>query len=153
MSEHSLYCSCIGSSRDNLTIPTSGGVAGDFVIPMEMVLNKLKSEFSFARHLYFEYLTKEPDYELLHDSCFSELFNDELLGIDVEKLRTAFGACFSILDKIGIAICELFDLYPPNRQVYFQGFWQLDQNNKRELFNQITSPGLLALYMHRNRFK
>jgi tetratricopeptide (TPR) repeat protein len=146
LSEHGLYCACAGSSRDNLTIPTSGGIVGDFVIPMEMVLNRLKSEFSFARHLYFEYLTTEQDYELLHDSCFSELFNDELLGIDVEKLRTSFRSCFGILDKIGIAICELFDLYPPNGTVYFQSFWQLDRDNRREKFNSHKSPGLLALY-------
>lgn len=87
-----------------------------------MVLNRLKLEFSFARRLYFEYLAEEQDYELLHDSCFSELFNDELFVIDVEKLRTACRS-FGILDKIGIAICELFDLYPPNGTVYFQSFW------------------------------
>lgn len=146
LSEHGLYCACTGSSRDNLTIPTTGGVVGDFVIPMEMVLNRIKSEFSFARHLFFEYLTIDIDYELLHDSCFSELFNDEMLGIDVEKLRTAFRACFGILDKIGIAICELFDLYPSNGQVYFQSFWQLDFENRREKFDSHKSPGLLALY-------
>lgn len=146
LSEHGLYCSCAGSSRDNLTIPTLGGVVGDFVVPMEMVLNRLKSEFSFARHLYFEYLTEEKDYELLHDSCFSELFNDEILGIDVEKLRTAFRSCFGILDKIAIAICELYDLYPPNGTVYFQSFWQLDRDKRREKFNSHKCAGLLALY-------
>ncbi|MCA9732052.1 MAG: hypothetical protein H6696_16365 [Deferribacteres bacterium] len=146
LSEHGVYCACAGSSRDNLTIPTVDGVTGDFVIPMEMVLNRLKSEFSFARYLYFDYLNKDEDYELLHDSCFSELFNDELLGIGVEKLRTAFRSCFGILDKIGIAICELFDLYPPTGKVYFQSFWQLDRYNRREKFNTIKSPGLLALY-------
>jgi len=146
LSEHGLYCSCSGSARDNLTIPTTGGVVGDFVIPMEMVLNRLKSEFSFARHLYFEYLSSEEDYELLHDLCFSELYNDELLGIDVEKLRTSFRLCFGILDKIGIAICELFDLYPPNDKVYFQSFWRFDHKDRQEKFNNNKSPGLLALY-------
>lgn len=146
LSEHGLYCKCMESSRDNLTIPTARGIVGDFVIPMEMVLNRLKSEFSFSRRLYFEYLTTEKDYELLHDSCFSELFNDELLGIDVEKLRTAFRSCFGILDKIGVAICELFDLYPPSGKVYFQSFWQLDRNNRRKLFDSNKSPGLIALY-------
>uniref|UniRef100_UPI003BA08FD8 LA2681 family HEPN domain-containing protein n=1 Tax=Aeromonas jandaei TaxID=650 RepID=UPI003BA08FD8 len=146
LSEHGLYCSCTGSSRDNLTIPTAAGIIGDFVIPMEMVLNRLKSEFSFARHLYFQYVTEDDDHDLLHDSCFSELFNDEMLGIDVEKLRTAFRVCFGILDKIGIAICELFDLYPSHGKVYFQSFWQLDKENRRDLFNKVKSPGLLALY-------
>jgi len=146
LSEHGLYCACAGSARDNLTIPTLSGVVGDFVVPMEMVLNRLKSEFSFARHLYYGYLSEEPDDELLHDSCFSELLNDELLGIDVEKLRTAFRGCFGILDKIGVAICELFDVYPPNDSVSFQSFWQLDRDNRRAKFNSIKNPGLLALY-------
>lgn len=146
LSEHGLYCSCVGSSRDNLTIPTTEGVVGDFVIPMEMVLNRLKSEFSFSRHLYFEYVSMQQDKEVLHDSCFSELFNDELLGLDVEKLRTSFRSCFGILDKIGIAICQLFDLYPANGMVYFQSFWQLDRDNRREKFNNCKNPGLLALY-------
>jgi len=146
LSEHGLYCSCSGSARDNLTIPTTGGVVGDFVIPMEMVLNRLKSEFSFARHLYFEYLSSKENCRVLHDLCFSELFNDELLGIDVEKLRTAFRVCFGILDKIAIAICNLYDLYPPTETVYFQSFWQLDRDNRREKFNKHKSPGLLALY-------
>ena len=79
-------------------------------------------------------------------SCFSELFNDELLGLDVERIRTAFRLCFGILDKIAVAICELYDLYPPNRQVSFQSFWQLNKDNRRERFDSIVNPGLLALY-------
>jgi len=122
------------------------GVVGDFVVPMEIVLNRLKSEFSFARRLYFEYVNNERNHELLHESCFSELFNDELLGLDVEKLRTAFRLCFGILDKIGVAICQLCDLYPPNGNVYFQSFWQLDRDNRRGKFNKHKNPGLLALY-------
>jgi len=146
LSEHGLYCACAGSARDNLTIPTMTGVAGDFVVPMEMVLNRLKSEFSFSRRLYFEYINNDQDNELLHESCFSELFNDELLGLDVEKLRTAFRLCFGVLDKIAVAICQLYDLYPPNGNVSFQSFWQLDRNNRREKFNEHKNPGLLALY-------
>ena len=146
LSEHGLYCACYGCARDNLTIPTTDGIAGDFVIPMEMVLNRLKSEFSFARHLFYEYQTSEENLDLLHESCFSELFNDELLGIDVERLRTAFRSCFGILDKIGVAACELYDVYPPNGTVSFHSFWQLDRNDRRALFDKIKSPGLLALY-------
>lgn len=146
LSEHALYCPCAGSSRDNLTIPTQSGIVGDFVTPMEMILNRLKSEFSFARHLYFDYLTEDQNIDLQHESCFSELFNDEILGIDVEKLRTSFRLCFGILDKIAVAICDLFDLYPEKGEVYFQNFWQLDQNDRREKFNKNKSPGLLALY-------
>lgn len=147
LSEHALYCRCAGSARDNLTIPTYSGVYGDFVVPMEMVLNRLKSEFSFARNLYYEYLTHSTPDEIQHELCFSELFDDEVLGIDIEKIRTAFRACFSILDKIGAAICELYGLYPTkDRHVYFQNMWRLDSGDRRNKFEAVKNPGLLALY-------
>ncbi len=115
-------------------------------MPMEMVLNRLKSEFSFSRKLYYEYIEKESNYSEMHESCFSELLNNEILGIDVEKLRTSFRVCFGILDRIGAAICDLYDIHPPNGLVYFPSFWQLDNGNRREKFNKIKSPGLLSLY-------
>lgn len=146
LSEHGLYCACSGSARDNLTIPTGSGIRGSFVPAMEMVLNRLKSEFSLARRFYYEYLHEKTDEESTHESCYSELFNDELLGINIEKLRTAFRLCFGILDKIAAAICDLYDVSPPNGTIYFQGFWQLDQGGRREIFERIKTPGLLALY-------
>ncbi|MEJ2373827.1 MAG: LA2681 family HEPN domain-containing protein, partial [Sulfurimonas sp.] len=66
-------------------------------------------------------------------------------GIPVEKLRTSFRLCFGILDKIAIAICELYDV-KPNGQIYFQNFWRLDEVGRRDKFESIKNPGLLALY-------
>lgn len=146
LSEHGLYCPCVGSSRDNLTIPTSSGVCGDFVPAMEMVLNRLKSEFSLARRFYYEYLHDKVNEDSDYESCYSELFNGELLGVDIEKLRTAFRLCFGILDKIAVAICDLYGVYPANKMAYFQSFWQLDSGGRREVFEKIKTPGLLALY-------
>lgn len=149
LSEHSLYCPCAASSKDDLTIlMSSQGISGDFVIPMENILNRLKSEFVFARQLFHEYYQDdEKDDVIFHESSFAELYNDELLGIKVEKLRSAFRLCFGILDKIGMAVCELYDLYPAkDKKVYFQNFWQLDKNERRQLFEKNKSPGLLALY-------
>ncbi|HDT6083826.1 TPA: hypothetical protein QHB98_003405 [Citrobacter braakii] len=152
LSEHGLYCSCVGSATDNLVISSGGGVTGDFIIPMEMVLNRLKSEFSLARHLYFDYLYPHNTDYIKYESHFLELYNDEVLGIEIEKIRTAFRLCFGILDKIAVAICELYNLYPitkkgtPQKNIYFQSFWQLDVDNRRQLFEKVKSPGLLALY-------
>lgn len=147
LSEHGLYCPCSVSSIDDLTIPNSEkGIIGEFVIPMEMVLNRLKSEFSLARQLYYEYCRGDALRDVEYETHYSELFNDEVLGVEVEKLRTAFRLCFGILDKIALAICELYDLAPPNGVIYFQNFWQLDKNNRRESFEKIKSPGILALY-------
>lgn len=152
LSEHGLYCPCVGSATDNLVISSSGGVTGDFIVPMEMALNRFKSEFSLARHLYFDYLHPQ-DTDAIKEEChFLELHNDEVLGIDIEKIRTAFRLCFGILDKIAVCICELHKVYPPakngglQKNIYFQNFWQLDVANRRQRFEDIKSPGLLALY-------
>lgn len=152
LSEHGLYCPCVGSATDNLVISSSGGVTGDFIVPMEMALNRFKSEFSLARHLYFDYLYPQ-DTDAIKEEChFLELHNDEILGIDIEKIRTAFRLCFGILDKIAVCICKLHKVYPPakkgglQKNIYFQSFWQLDVDNRRQRFEDIKSPGLLALY-------
>ncbi|MFV9997887.1 MAG: LA2681 family HEPN domain-containing protein [Arsenophonus endosymbiont of Dermacentor nuttalli] len=151
LSQHGLYCPCLVNSEDNLAISNSR-VTGDFIIPMEMVLSRLKSESSLARHLYYEYINPINTSQIKNESGFLELFNDEILGIDIEKLRTTFRLCFGILDKIAVAICELYDLYPTNhkgnidKKIYFQNFWRLDTDNRREKFEKIKSPGILALY-------
>lgn len=144
LSEHGVYCPCVVGAKDNLTIlPTHNGVSGDFIIPMEMVLNRLKSEYALARRSLFEY---EYMAEVDDVACYSELHNDEVLNAGVEKIRNAFRICFGVLDKIAIAICELYDVYPANKIVYFENFWQLNQNGRRDKFEEIKNPALLALY-------
>ncbi len=158
LSEHGLYCACAGSARDNLTIPLlKRSIGGKFVPQMEMVLNRIKSEYSLARRNYYEHLhPTQEDLELLHEDCFTELLNSEVLGVPVEKLRTSFRLCFGILDKIALAICELHELKPKG-QIYFHNFWRLNEDGRREKFEAIKNPGLLALYsiatdlnMHKN---
>lgn len=158
LSEHGLYCACAGSARDNLTIPLlQRTIGGDFVPQMEMILNRIKSEYSLARRNYFDYFhPSQEDIELMQEDCFTELLNSENLGIPIEKLRTSFRLCFGILDKIGLAICTLYDLKPKG-QIYFQNCWRLDEEGRRAKFESIKNPGLLALYsiatdlnMHKN---
>ncbi|MCX5999987.1 MAG: hypothetical protein NTU41_10475, partial [Chloroflexi bacterium] len=55
LSEHSLYCRCSGARRDDLTIPTQAGpIGGKFVPKLELLLNRMKSEFCLARALYYQ---------------------------------------------------------------------------------------------------
>lgn len=152
LSEHGLYCKCYGSARDNLTIPlTTRGISGDFIYSMEKVLNRLKSEFGLARLMLFEYGVADIDNIIEDEACYSELYDNELLGINIEKLRTAFRICFGILDKIGNAIALLFDLQPKGknnkvRNASFHTFWELDKKERVEKFNSYGNAGLIGLY-------
>ncbi|MFZ7131933.1 MAG: LA2681 family HEPN domain-containing protein [Eubacteriales bacterium] len=147
LSEHALYCNCIGAARDNLTIPlTNKQIGGDFVPKMEAILNRVKSEFSLARLSYYEYINCSTDTtDLDFENCYTDLMNGEVLGVSIEKLRTSFRICFGILDKIALAICELY-IIETEGDIYFQNFWKLDFKNNRKKFDSIKNPGLLALY-------
>lgn len=145
---HGLYCSCYASIRDDLSIFTSEyGLFDSFTTQMEQTLNRVKSEYSLAREHYFSYANSV---NLLgaedSDVCYSKLANGECLGVEYEKLRTSFRLCFGILDKIAFAIAIGYGTDKSTDSVYFHNFWRLDSGNRREVFERIKSPGLLALY-------
>lgn len=153
LSEHSLYCNCIGASSDNLTIPKStSSIGGDFVPKMELRLNRLKSEFALARLLYYE--SDQEQWRSYDDEIsFTELYEAESVGLRPEMLRTSFRLCFGILDKIAHAICELFDMSDPDEPLAFERFWRprgkgLSQKQQERWgkVNSIDNFSLLALY-------
>lgn len=152
LSEHGLYCKCYGSARDNLNIPVpTRSVSGDFILPMEKVLNRLKSEFGLARLMLYEYQSDKKDNEIDDDACYAELYDNELLGTNIEKLRTAFRICFGVLDKIGNAIALLFDLQLKTnkgkvRSSYFHTFWELEDEDRLQKFEAYDNEGLIGLY-------
>ena len=142
LSEHSLYCPCDFSPFiDDLTLVING-VSNS--TKMEMVLNRLKSEYSLARSFFFEYVDKVSDSKL--EVYFDGYFNNEILSQDIEKLKVSFRICFGILDKIAVAICEHFDFYHKNKNVYFHNFWSLDLGDRLEKLNKEQNYALLALY-------
>lgn len=155
LSEHSLYCNCVGARRDDLTIPkTTKSIGGDFVPRMELMLNRLKSEYALARLLYFQ-LSINPGNAQNYDGglAFTELHEDEVIGTRSEMVRTSFRLCFGVLDKIGRAICDLFELADPKEPIYFESFWRPRGNKLSEKqrqrwakINSIDNYSLLALY-------
>lgn len=156
LSEHSLYCKCIGARRDDLMISTpSFPIQGEFVPIMEHYLNRIKSEFSTSRLLYYRSITGEnDDWQVFQDEViYTELFEGESVNISTEMLRTSYRLCFGILDKIGEAICELYDLAGKKENIYFESFWKprgkkpsKRQIKRWEKINSINNPSLLALY-------
>ena len=72
----------------------------DFIPFMEKILNRLKSEYSFARLLYFLSVANTESEFTSYDSevMFTELFDSEYIGTKSEMLRTSFRLCFGIYD-------------------------------------------------------
>ena len=150
LSEHSLYCKCLGARRDDISIPIpTKTIGGDFVPSMEHVLNRLKIEFSLARLLYFQSVCKEADKWETYDNevVLTELYEGEEIDIRTEMLRASFRYSFGILDKIGRAICNLFNLAKPSDNIYFHRFWK-GNNARWNKLNSISTKNfaLIALY-------
>ena len=81
---------------------------------LELLLNRIKSEYAFARWNYYKSFTDEAfDY----DVTFSELFEDEVINSQSEALRASFRICYGILDKIALGICKLYGTEGGN--IYF----------------------------------
>lgn len=156
LSEHSLYCRCIGADRDNLTIPKASGPIGGKNIPiMELRLNRIKSEYALARLLFYESRgINQKRWEAYNkELIFTDLYEDEAVGHRPEMLRTSFRLCFGILDKIAHALCEFFDLSDPNEPLSFERFWRprgkklsKKQQERWEKINQIENFAMIALY-------
>lgn len=143
LSEHGLYCFCNGATPDRLTIGTPELVTFDkVIIEMEFTLNQLKSEFSLARRLFYDYI--EGGEDSMH---FERISENYISGIVAEKLRTAFRLCFGILDKIANAICNLYDLNCENENIYFESFWKKSKSCPRwARIKKIRNIHLTALY-------
>lgn len=151
LSEHSLYCKCAAARRDDLSIvKQSGSIAGEFVPRLEMLLNRLKSEFCFARALYYQSLKPEAKWDTdPFEGTFTEQYEGEAIGIEEEFLRNSFRQCFGILDRIAEGLNELYAFADPKENLYFESFWRKKGKNGEErwkLLNSQDNINLTALY-------
>ncbi|PQJ26718.1 hypothetical protein BSZ35_19195 [Salinibacter sp. 10B] len=113
LSEHALYCSCAAAREDNLSVRTEAlPMDAGFVPKMEHRLDRLKSEFSFARLSFFQSLGQNSKlFDVLDGEVeYTRSSDAGPVGLRAESLRMSFRTCFGILDKIAVGICELFNL-------------------------------------------
>lgn len=145
LSEHGLYCKCNGAKIDDLAIGYHGFITTDKkTIQLELLNNRLKSEFSLARQLYFDFLTNEQTDNIHYENVLNGIIN----GINHEQLRTSFRQCFGILDKIAEGICHLLDLeIKDGENIYFESFWNSNKSPSRwSKINEFKNIHLTALY-------
>lgn len=145
LSEHGLYCKCNGAKIDDLSIGYPGFKTTDKkIFQLELLNNRLKSEFSLARQLYFDFLTNDNNDNIHYEKLVEGITN----GIKHERLRTSFRMCFGILDKIAEGICYLFELgIKDGEKIYFESFWNPKQTPTRwSQINSFKNIHLTALY-------
>lgn len=146
LSEHGLYCKCNGAKIDDLIIGYPGfRTCNQKIINLELLNNRLKSEFSLARNLYYDFLVNQ-NKDNIHYEDLSFKISD---GLKIEKLRTSFRLCFGILDKIAEGICYLLNLEVGKREnIYFESFWNQDkvESKRWKEINSIKNIHLTALF-------
>jgi hypothetical protein len=141
LNEHGIYCGCVANTKDDIQIGVKHGVFRSEVLPkMELLLNRLKSEYGFARWAYYNAIHNAEEIEF--DVQFSELLENETITPAMELQRSSYRICYGILDKIALGVCKLFNV--PAKRIHFETFWE-DAKIKPQL-NHTKNMHLNALY-------
>lgn len=120
LNEHGIYCGCVSNKKDDIQIGVSHGMFRTEIVPkMELLLNRLKSEFAFARWAYYQSIHGG---KFEFDVQYSDLLDNEMLSPEIELQRTSFRICYGILDKIALGICKIFNI--PAKRIHFESFWE-----------------------------
>lgn len=151
LNEHALYCHCAVARRDTLTVETEAlTTKGEFIPVMEHRLDRVKSEFSFARRSFYQALNQ--DSETLdapnEDVDFTRPYEAESIGLRSELLRASFRTCFGILDKIAWGLCELYDLQVGKKESinFHQSLWNPNTPRWEALNSTERNSSHAALY-------
>lgn len=134
LNEHTLYCGCIASEADDLRIGVQhAAFKSNLVGKLELLLNRLKSEFAMARWLYYQANTNQVTPEF--DTKYSELLDGEIINPHCELLRTSFRICYGILDKIALGICKVYGV--DAKRIHFENFW--DDSKRKTKLEQVRN--------------
>ncbi len=150
LNEHALHCFCKNSEKDNLNIGFGTGsyhvLNNNNFIKIERSLSRIKSEYSFARLLYYKYLKFKDDNDLNYSKYYIDsdiddlksLGNVECESFELEHLRTAYRISYSILDKIARILLLLYNIDAENKHYYFENvfnlFPQLKEKKNQHLY-------------------
>lgn len=141
LNEHGIFCGCSVNGTDDLQIGVRHGAFRIEVLPkLELLLNRLKSEFALARWSYYHSLNNEISMEF--GTAYSDLLEHEIISPSMELQRNSFRVCYGVLDKLALGICKLYNV--PAKRIHFETFWE-DAKLKQYL-NKTGNFHLNALY-------
>jgi hypothetical protein len=143
LNEHAIYCGCVAATFDDLQIGVKHArFKGKIVPKLELLLNRLKSEFDLARRLLYQ---SQSESDLNQTVLYSELLDGEVINLRTEMLRSSFRICYGILDKIAFGICKFYQLSQKGEIILFESFWKGKPERWQKL-NTIKNIHLGALY-------
>ncbi len=140
LSEHAIFCNCKQSKTDNLQIVTNHAHTQiEWVKPFELLVQKLKNEFSVARLNFFKATTKEGG-KYLYSNEITNNFKDDGLEVHLksELLTSGFRICYGILDKIAKGLLEVFDIKYTN-DTYFTNVFRNHKDSLKSRPNRYVS--------------
>lgn len=92
--------------------------------------NQLKQEYVSARYLFHEGLTAtQPHFSDRHVKLINTL-DYPTYSLAVEKVKSAFRTCYSVLDKIAFFLNDYFKLGVPERSTNIRTIWYVNQQRR-----------------------
>lgn len=118
LNEHSYFCECDDSVKDNIAIETNHPHTKNAIgKENEKIIDLLKSEFIVARKAFYNSLFPQ------YNKSLSAL-NDE--NVKYAHIKNSFKNCYSILDVISNCILKILNLHVDEKQkrnIYFTSIW------------------------------
>lgn len=119
------------------------------------LLNQIKSEFSYARNLWYETtVLKEPKEHLADRELFLVDLNDTAQHSYRDfLLRTAFKTLYSLFDKIALFINYYFDIGIVGNEISFKNIWKnkdlrINKLNPYEKISKLFDDNILLKAMY-----
>lgn len=122
LNEHSIYCSCSLSRRDNLKIRTKHKhTHKKWLSKFQILIDQLQSDFDLARLSYYNSL--QDSLKGLNLGTFERQSNEKRILIDPRSrmLINSFKQTYSILDRVAVSTISLFDEIS-SKPMYFHDF-------------------------------
>lgn len=137
LNEHAIFCKCKNSAKDDLRIGLKAGSSHFSILgvmpKLDGLINRLVSEFSFARLQYYNYIKDLVKFE--DDVEYSTLSNFDICGYKIEQLRLSYRLSYSILDKIANGVIDLSGIQRNGRVSYFENVFDMFKEELKSVFN------------------
>lgn len=161
LNEHSFFCNCTKSTRDNIRIQTKFKTKNEeWTEQFEGLIDILVSDFIVARHNYY-YSQEDVLAPSLRINTIKRPNAKE--GVNNALLKNAFKTFYSLLDQIAFGILKVFDidyksklkeLYPETSlktNVYFLNLWDFNFFDDEHFANNFYLTSLYSIAQDLNK--